>query len=237
MNSYNEGDPAQLASTKIRSGNIGQKKSCLSLILILVAAVAGCSSEERSRSLGDPDISAKTIALQVCSTCHGAHGISESPLFPNLAAQTEPYLIAQLKSFKGHSRSDSAGPKYMWGISTRLSDEQINGLATYFSSQRPAQGKTRNPTLLKDGQAIFEQGIAASSTPACSSCHGAKGEGMQQFPRLAGQHADYTIKQLVVFQKTDDRPDGILMKSVAHGLTPADMKSVAAYLEAMPSVH
>ncbi|HTD02202.1 c-type cytochrome, partial [Undibacterium sp.] len=105
-------------------------------------------------------------------------------------------------------------------------------LATYFSSQKARQGKSRNPELQSEGKAIFEQGIAASNTPACSACHGAKGEGMSQFPRLAGQHADYLVKQLMVFQRTDQRPDGAVMKDITHSLTPKNMESVAAFLEA-----
>lgn len=205
--------------------------------LAIVILVSGCSSVDRSRALGDPNVSANTLALQVCSNCHGAQGTSVSPNFPNLAAQTPVYLEAQLKSFKGHGRFDPAGFEYMWGISARLTDEQISGLAKYFSSQKPTPGKSPDPKSVAEGQAIFEHGVAANNTPACSSCHGAKGEGQQQFPRLAGQHADYIIKQLVVFQRTDQRPEGNIMKVIAHGLTRENIKSVALYLEAMPSIH
>lgn len=167
--------PAQRMGLTMRYQNVNRQELYLSSILIFIAMVCGCSPIERSRSLDNPSIPAKTIALQVCSNCHGVHGISESPNFPNLAAQSQPYLVEQLKSFKSHGRSDPAGFEYMWGISARLTDEQIDGLAVYFSSQRPAPGKLRNPELLTDGQAIFEHGIATSSTAACSSCHGAKG--------------------------------------------------------------
>jgi cytochrome c553 len=241
MNNHNDCKPAQHVATttatvtKAHFKNFKRKGLYVSLSLISVAMVAGCSLPERSRSLGDPKVSANTLALQVCSNCHGVQGISESPNFPNLAAQTPLYIETQLKSFKSHGRSDPAGFEYMWGISARLSDEQISGLAAYFSTQSPPSGKTRNPQMFKDGQSIFEQGIAANKTPACTSCHGAKGEGMQQFPRLAGQHADYIVKQLKVFQRTDERPEGGVMKTIAHGLTPENMESVAAFLEALPS--
>ncbi|AMP00097.1 cytochrome c family protein [Collimonas arenae] len=195
--------------------------------------MAACNLPERSRSLGDPGVAAKTLALQVCSNCHGVQGVSVSPNFPNLAAQSQPYLVEQLKSFKSHGRSDPAGFEYMWGISARLSDEQINGLAAYFSSQPPASGKPGEPALLNEGRKIFAQGIVASNTPACAGCHGAHGEGIQQFPRLAGQHADYIVKQLMVFQRTDERPEGAMMKGITHELTPQDMRNVAAYVESM----
>jgi cytochrome c553 len=201
----------------------------------LLLLMNGCSIPERSRSLSDHTVFARTTALQVCANCHGVQGISVSPNFPNLAGQLQPYLVAQLKSFRSHGRSDPAGFEYMWGISAHLTDDQINGLATYFSSQKPATGIAHGTALVKEGQHIFEQGIAANNVTACATCHGAKGEGMQLFPRIAGQHADYTVKQLVVFQKTDERPEGAVMKAVTHNLTPENMRSVALYLESMPS--
>ncbi|HWZ47891.1 MAG TPA: c-type cytochrome [Herbaspirillum sp.] len=224
---------------KSMRGMTGVKRSaayvCLSVAI--VAGGAACSVPEHSRSLGDARVSGNTLALQVCANCHGVQGVSVSPNFPNLAAQTAPYLVAQLQSFKGHGRSDPEGFEYMWGISARLTDEQIAALAAYFSAQKPPSPpkKPGDPALLKNGQSIFEQGIASSNTPACASCHGAHAEGMQQFPRLAGQHADYIIKQLMVFQNTDQRPAGVVMKTVSHAMTPQDMKNVAAYLEAMPA--
>jgi cytochrome c553 len=72
--------------------------------------------------------------------------------------------------------------------------------------------------------------------PACSTCHGAEGKGNETFPRLAGQHADYLMKQLLVFQRTDERPEGSIMKTVAHDLTAQNIQDVAAYLQAMPSL-
>ena len=84
------------------------------------------------------------------------------------------------------------------------------------------------------GKAIFEHGLPAQSVPPCSSCHGADGGGNANFPRLAGQHLDYLEKQLAVFQRTDERPEGSVMKVVAHSLTPDNIKNVAAYLQSMP---
>ncbi|MGS0740286.1 c-type cytochrome [Glaciimonas sp. GG7] len=238
MNSPDDGEPGmRIAGISVRGRDKWAQRTVLSLFLSVIAMsiVAACSPVERSRALDDPTISANTIALQVCSNCHGVQGISASPNFPHLAAQTQPYLVEQLKSFKGHGRSDPAGFEYMWGISARLTDVQIDGLATYFSVQKPAPGVRRNTTLLKDGQTIFEHGITSSNTPACVACHGANGEGVQQFPRIAGQHADYIVKQLMVFQRTEQRPEGEVMKNITHAMTTENMESVAAWLEAMPA--
>lgn len=226
---------SQRTPTEIRLTALKCKGIYLTLGLAILTAISACSSPERSRALGDPAISGKTIALQVCSNCHGAQGISISPNFPNLAAQSEIYVKDQLKSFKIHGRSDPAGFEYMWGLSARLTEEQIDGLAGYYSKQKAPSGKTQNTELVTAGQAIFENGITSNNTPACSACHGPKGEGMQQFPRLAGQHSDYIVKQLIVFQRTDQRPEGSVMKTIAHGLTSQNIESVAAYLEAMPA--
>lgn len=202
--------------------------------LACLVLVSACSSPDRSRSLGDSEISATTIAQQVCSNCHGIRGVSTSPNFPNLAAQTPGYIEAQLKSFRSKGRLDPPGFEYMWGISSRLTDRQIAGLAVYFSQQRPARMPSVDPEAERRGQAIFENGIAASGVAACATCHGVRGAGMGQFPRLAGQHADYVVKQLEVFQQTDQRPGGALMKPIAHALTAENIHSVAAYVQSIP---
>jgi cytochrome c553 len=208
----------------------------LPLAMAGMAFLGACSSVDRSRSLGDSNVSATTIAQQVCSNCHGVRGVSESPNFPHLAAQTPAYVDAQLKSFRVHGRLDPPGFEYMWGISSRLTDQQIAGLAAYFSTQPAPPAQRQDAELEKRGRAIFDNGIAARNIPACSSCHGAHGEGQGQFPRLAGQHADYVAKQLNVFQRTDQRPEGAIMKTVAHSLTAENIESIAAYVQSMPPV-
>lgn len=204
---------------------------------VLLLGLSACSVHERSRDLNDASVSASTTALQVCANCHGARGVSTSPNFPNLAAQTEPYLVQQLTGYRAHSRSDPEGFEYMWGLSAHLSDAQIQGLASYFSHLSAPAGNVDHvgtPALLAEGKTIFEQGISAAGVPACSSCHGAHAEGMESFPRLAGQHADYLMKQLRVFQNTDQRPEGAAMKVVTHNLSAENIVSVASYLETMP---
>ena len=77
--------------------------------------------------------------------------------------------------------------------------------------------------------------LAAVTFVLAAACHGALAQGNEQFPRLAHQHADYLVKQLMVFQRTDERPEGAIMKTIAHDLTPANMADVAAYLQGMPA--
>lgn len=208
------------------------KNASSALALALVALVAGCSSIERSRSLANPATPPRTIAQQVCSICHGLDGNSVSPTFPRLAAQPSQYLTRQLQDFRSHDRLDPPGPEFMWGISRRLTDDQIKGLAEYFSSQQPAPNAPGDPKLAGEGEQIFKNGIPSSNIPSCASCHGANGQGNGEYPRLAGQHTDYVIRELLVFQNTDKRP-APLMKGVSHTLTVENIAAVANYVQGM----
>ena len=205
------------------------------VLILLAATVVACAPIERSRSLNNASVPPRTIALQVCSNCHGVDGNSESPNFPRLAGQTRPYLTGQLKAFRGHGRLDPAGFEYMWGLSRHLTDDQIAGLAEYYSTQRPTANRASKAQWLADGKAIYDSGVPKNNIPPCSACHGAAGSGNEMFPRLAGQHADYLVKQLLVFQRTDERPEGAVMKPIAHDLTSHDIEAVADYLQGLAS--
>jgi cytochrome c553 len=205
----------------------------LPLALAIVALGAGCSSLDRSRNLANPAVSGQTLAQQVCSNCHGVDGNSVSPNFPNLAAQQKDYLIAQLNAFRQPGRSDPAGFEYMWGLSHNLTDKQISELADYFAAQIVVSPGAGNALQAAKGKQIFEEGVTAQNTPSCKTCHGEDGTGNGMFPRIAYQHADYVVKQLDVFKRTNQRPEGAVMKVIAHGLTREDMKDVAQYLQGM----
>lgn len=213
------------------------KYSHILLVIAMGALGAGCSSIDNSRDLANPKVPAKALAQQVCSLCHGVDGQSVSPNFPNLAAQKPAYFIAQMNEFRGHKRLDPAGFEYMWGLSRSLTDDQIKGLADYFAQQSlpVSPGHPADPATVAGGKDIFEHGVAEKSIPPCGTCHGPGAQGNEQFPRLAHQHADYLVKQLMVFQRTDERPEGSIMKTVAHELTRKNMEDVAAYLQEIPA--
>jgi cytochrome c553 len=205
--------------------------------LLLIGAVgvfsAGCASIENSRDLANPKVPATTLAQQVCSLCHGTDGNSVSPVFPRLAGQTPEYLVAQLENFRGHQRSDPPGYEYMWGIARHLTDDQIKGLADYFSKQVPTPNAGGNAAQLAAGKLIFDNGVPEKSAAPCGTCHGPAAQGLGRFPRLAGQHQDYLVKQLHVFQDTEQRP-GTPMEQITHLLTDQEMQSVAGYLQNLP---
>jgi cytochrome c553 len=207
--------------------------SLLPVVGVLVAA-SGCSNIERSRDLANPNVPAAVTAVQVCAICHGVDGNSISPNFPRLAGQQATYIIDQLQNFRAHGRSDPAGFEYMWGLSHRLTDDQIKGLAEYFAKQAPKPNASVDAKLVAAGGTIYEKGVPAKEAPPCVDCHGPKAEGVANFPRLANQHRDYLVKQLQVFQRTDERPN-TPMTQVAHLLSRADMEAVAGYLQSMPT--
>jgi cytochrome c553 len=212
------------------------KNISLALALAGVALGTGCANLERSRDLANPQVSATTLAQQVCSNCHGVDGNAVSPNFPNLAGQTEAYTVAQLNGFKSQGRRDPAGFEYMWGLSRHLTAEQIQGLAVYYAQQVSVPVRAvASPASVRAGKDVFANGVPGKSVPACVTCHGDAGQGNAAFPRLAGQHADYVVKQLVVFQRTDERPEGSIMKTVAHELTQDNIRDVAAYVQALPT--
>jgi cytochrome c553 len=182
-------------------------------------------------TMNDAQKAALRKTIDTCGTCHGVNGRSISPTFPNLAAQTAPYLELQLHAFKDQSRADPDAQAYMWGMASLLSDATISALANYFAAQPAAGGKPGNPALIDQGKQLFAEGVPARQIPACASCHGAHAEGMATFPRLAGQHAPYLLKQLLVIQSV--LRTAPVMHGVVKDLTRDQMQALVAYLESI----
>jgi cytochrome c553 len=184
----------------------------------------------------EPDFAAKAyvakIAIGTCGTCHGPTGNSTQPKFPRLAGQRATYLVAQLKGFRAQTRGDPDAISYMWGMASQLDDATMEGLASYYATQAAQVSPGGDAALVARGREIYEHGVAAQGVPACSSCHGADAHGQQDFPRLAGQHAQYALKQLASFQSS--MRNVAVMHGVAQNLHLQDMQAVAAYLQAQP---
>jgi cytochrome c553 len=149
----------------------------------------------------------------ICARCHGGGGKSSNAEYPILAAQQASYIVNQLKAFKSGNRHNSM----MEGMAASLSDADIDDLAAYFSSQSAAKAGG-DATLAKAGQA---------KAAMCSGCHGETLAGNGQFPRLAGQHPDYVVKQLTDF-KAGSRKN-TQMQAIATTISEEDMKALAAY--------
>ena len=152
------------------------------------------------RSLWAQQKDARRLAAEVCASCHGPTGISVSPAYPRLAGQRPEYLAVQLKAFRDRSRGDPMAQAFMWGMASQLSDDTIAGLAAYYAAQKPLKATAADTKLVREGQIIFAQGIPIANVAPCQTCHGQQAEGNAAIPRLAGQHAEYMVKQLVLFK-------------------------------------
>jgi cytochrome c553 len=194
-----------------------------------IVAVALCSAAVAADA-GPPTTqqALEKLVSTTCATCHGTGGRSTVSPFPNLAAQTAPYLEAQLKAFRDQKRADPDAQAYMWGLASSLNDTMIGALAAYYAAQRPARGQPGDSKLLATGKLIFDKGMPAEGIPPCNVCHGANGEGHAMFPRLAGQHGPYLVKQILLIQ------NALRVAPVMHGLIKDmnrdEMLAVATYL-------
>jgi cytochrome c553 len=119
----------------------------------------------------------------------------------------------------------------MWGMASPLDDAMISALAGYFAAQPAARGASGNAALMSEGKRLFEQGIPEREIPPCASCHGAHAEGLASFPRLAGQHSAYLLKQLLVIQSA--LRTAPVMHGVVKDLTREQMLALVTYLESI----
>lgn len=202
-------------------------------VLVLVAAVfTGVSVPVLARSAYPRPSQARNLAVSVCGVCHGVDGNSKNPMFPRLAGQKAWYIEQQLKEFRAHTRGDAAAVGYMWGMAHELSNATIVALAKYFSHQKPGPGKSRPAAVLAEGNRIYHHGIPSQGVPACAACHGAHALGNANFPRVAGQHAEYALKQLNAF-RTEMRYV-LIMHGICSTLHAKQDKAVADYLASLP---
>lgn len=190
-------------------------------IMGLVAASTALAQDEGAR-----------LDRKLCSICHGPGGTTSSELFPQLAGQPTPYLIAQLNYFRDKSRSEENARRFMWGISSRLTDEDIQQLAVFYTSQTPIHsGKISDQSKYDLGKKLFTTGRTNTGTPPCMSCHGEKGEGNENIPRIGGQNETYLKRQLKVFYG-NERPAAVAMHEIVKTLSQSDIEGIAHYLQA-----
>ncbi len=174
---------------------------------------------------------ARRVAIGTCGICHGRQGRSISPKYPVLAGQHANYLVAQIQAFKAQTRGDPDALAYMWGMAAPLDETMTAALADYYSRQVPAAGEAGDAATIARGQQIYQQGLAAEGIPPCLACHGPNAAGTDAFPRLAGQHAPYLMKQLRSFQS--NLRNVAVMHGVAQGLQVSEMSAVAIYLQSL----
>jgi cytochrome c553 len=172
------------------------------------------------------------IAGQVCAACHAADGNSVAATNPKIAGQFAEYLQKQLGDFKAQPEKKPARESaIMTPMAANLSDDDIQSLAAYYAGQKLRPASAVDKDLAALGQKIWRGGIAASSVPACAGCHGPAGAGIPaQYPRLAGQFAEYVAAQLKGFKDNARSNDANgVMRGVAARMTEREIQAVAQY--------
>jgi cytochrome c553 len=201
------------------------------LLAGLIGLISGASYAQADDIDAATRLAAERIAVGTCAACHGWKGYSEAPKFPVLAGQQANYLLAQLQAFKAQTRGDPDALGYMWGMAAPLDANIMAALADYYSRQPPQAGLRIDTAVVARGAQIYQQGDAALGIPPCAVCHGPGAAGTEMYPRLAGQHVEYLMKQLRSFQV--NLRDVAIMHGVAQGLKVADMRAVSTYLQSL----
>ena len=194
---------------------------------VLAAPVFSAFAAGDAPKVAKPDlVKGEASYAAVCAACHGADGNSAIAVNPTLAQQHPEYLVKQLQEFKSGKRNNAV----MKGFATMLTDEDMKNIAYWVASKPAKAGFAKDKDLVTLGERIYRGGIADRNIAACAGCHSPNGAGIPvQYPRLSGQHADYTVAQLNTF-RDGTRANSQQMTQVAAKLNDKEIKAVADYI-------
>lgn len=201
--------------------------SKLIAVASLAASLCGAALAAQPAAVAKPDLAAgEAKATQVCVACHAADGSRGIAANPILQGQHPQYIVKQLEEFKSGKRKSPV----MNGIAAALTTEDMRNVAAFYAPKRAKEGFATNKDLVALGEKIYRGGIAAKSVPACAGCHSPNGAGIPaQYPRLGGQHAEYTRGQLVAFRQ-GDRANSAQMVSIASNLSDKEINALSDYI-------
>lgn len=197
------------------------------LLIPATSAMAAEGAPISPQKAAKPDLAKGEASFTaVCAACHGADGNSSVPAQPKLAAQHPEYIVKQLREFKSGTRKNPI----MQGFAATLSEDDMRNIAWWVTTKAPKPGFAKDKDLVAIGEKIFRGGIADRQVPACASCHSPNGAGLPaQYPRLAGQFADYTATQLTAF-RDGVRTNNSVMTGVAAKLNDREIKALGDYI-------
>ena len=205
------------------------RRAAPACILSLLAATANAQGNPA------PGVSAQVLKAKTdyCKTCHGIEGQGFRGSFPmpRLAGQQPEYIANQLQAFIERRRTNPV----MFNVAHVLDPAMVKALSEYFKDLNPKPLGGAPKELVPEGKKIYEEGISSANIPPCASCHGPDGKGADAFPRLAGQLHDYIFRKLTNWEQergqNKEKPDNsAIMQPIAHDLTEAQIKAVAAYV-------
>lgn len=181
-------------------------------------------------------VKGQQIATQVCAGCHNADGNSVIPTNPSLAGQHAEYTTKQLTDFKAQDDKPAARNSPVMGAMVMvLSPEDMKNLGAYYARQTPKLRGAKDKSLAALGEKVYRGGNIEASVPACASCHSPNGAGIPPvYPRLAGQHAEYTLAQLRAFRKEERTNDNNqVMQMIATHMSEKEMQAVAEFISGL----
>ena len=196
--------------------------------LLLLPAISQANGPSAApEKVAKPDlVRGEALYTAVCVACHAADGNSAIAGNPKLAQQHPEYLIKQLQEFKSGKRKNAI----MQGFATGLSDADMKNISYWVSSKKVKPGFAKDKELVTLGERIYRGGISDRQVPACAGCHSPTGAGIpSQYPRLGGQHAEYTAAQLTAF-RDGVRTNNLAMSQVAAKLNDREIRAVADYI-------
>ena len=194
---------------------------------LLVASVFSVQANEAIAPAAKPDLAKGEASYgAVCAACHGVDGNSAISANPKLAQQHPDYIVKQLQEFKSGKRANAI----MMGMSAALSEQDMKNISAWLATKTAKKGFAKDKELVTLGERIYRGGIADRQIAACSGCHTPTGAGIpSQYPRLAGQHADYAVAQLTAF-RDGVRKNNTQMTQVASKLNDREIKAVSDYI-------
>ncbi|ARO86867.1 cytochrome c4 [Nitrosospira lacus] len=213
----------------------------VSNVVLLFAALAlspqifAETTPEAHKSKGDA-AKGQQIATQVCAACHNPDGNSVIPTNPSLAGQHAEYITKQLENFKAQDGKPAERESPVMGaMVATLSAEDMKNLGAYYAQQTSRSGGAKDKSMAQQGEKIYRGGNLESGLPACASCHSPNGVGIPpNYPRLAGQHSEYTAAQLRAF-RTDQRTKdpNHEMHMIASRMSEREIQAVSEFISGL----
>jgi cytochrome c553 len=159
---------------------------------------------------------------ELCVSCHGADGTSQTPGIPSIAGQPKLFLETQLVLFREELR---AAPPEKQPAVKGLTDREIVRLAEHYAAL-PARPVTNESV----GAVQAKQATALAQKLHCGSCHSSNFRGGQQIPRLASQREEYLVESMLAYRDNRRAGGDTIMAATLYGVSDADIRTLAYYL-------
>jgi len=163
-------------------------------------------------------------AYKICKGCHKADGSGLAGAdYPQLAGQHASVIIKEMLDIRAGRRDNPR--MYPFSGEWIVSAEDIADIAAYLN-QLPVidsngKGSGKNLAL---GKSLYDKD--------CASCHGGNGEGDagKFYPRVAGQHYEYLLRETRESRDLGRRNANPEMVKVLKSYTDTDIEAASDYM-------